>query len=620
MSFYLFQIAISFAIAALGQSIGNEELASSHRDYNCIPDQSCWPSDADWRAFNATLSGRLRATVMLGSPCFPSSSDYNKSTCATILANYNDGDFREQTYGAMAYTEWESCGDANCFPSQLAPQSNICSLGRMSAYYVDAEVPTDVQATLQFTNRHNIRLSIKNTGHDFLGRSSASNTLALRTANMKRLEYRATFAAYNCPKANQENVGIIGAGVVAHEAVDYFLTHGMDVTVGACPTVGIAGGFGQSGGHGVFGPSYGLMVDQAIEFDVVTADGIIRTINECNDPDLFWAMRGGGGGTYAVLLAYKFKVYPKKSIGMYTFRASIPHSELPSNVTQSRILSDFLTTLASNQIAWSSNGMAGYDFFTGNSIETHQMLPGNSHVMENLKSLTKQWSSFTSNYPGLEVIQNNYTHFENQSAYEFGTRDIIKRNNYVGIGALPASRLVPRTQFETAERIDTLVGGILKGMDASRQLNQTGNSVAFGIYKVTPANTPDKMMATSANLAWRSALWHVIVDGGWAQDFTSSDINKVQKYVRKGLQGLSDILPVQASYTNEADYGEPSWQRIFFGQHYERLLAVKKRYDPTTLFNCWKCVGWLGAENQMYSCYGKDPQPSLSWSMEPASY
>lgn len=58
-------------------------------------------------------------------------------------------------------------------------------------------------------------------------------------------------------------------------------------------------------------PQYGLTVDTAIEFDVVTADGVVRTINQCNDPDLFFAMRGGGGGTYAVLLNYKLQLFPE---------------------------------------------------------------------------------------------------------------------------------------------------------------------------------------------------------------------------------------------------------------------------------------------------------------------
>jgi len=239
------------------------------------------------------------------------------------------------------------------------------------------------------------------------------------------------------------------------------------------------------------------------------------------------------------------------------------------------------------------------------------MLPGNGDVVQDLKKLNAQWASFVSNYPGFEVIQNNYTLFENQSAYEAGTADIIARNNGVGVGALPASRLVPRSQFATEESVDILVSGLLKDMDNARQLNQTGNRVAFGLYKVTPANNPDAKLATSVNPAWRTALWHVIVDGGWEQGFTAEDVNDVKMYMRNGLEGLSEILPSQASYTNEADYGEDSWQNVFFGDHYERLLEIKRQYDPTTLFNCWKCVGWLAVGDQMYLCYGNDPQSSV---------
>lgn len=268
--------------------------------------------------------------------------------------------------------------------------------------------------------------------------------------------------------------------------MNYFLTHGMDVTVGACPTVGIAGVFGQAGGHGVFRPSYSLMVDQALEFDVITADGRFCTI-ECNDPDLFWVMCGGGGGTYAILLFYKFKAYSKKSIAMYTFRANISSAATSTNTTQSKILRDTLTALANNQTTWTDIRIAGYDFLYSDSIETHQMFPGNGDVVQDLKKLTAQWASFVSNYPGFEVVQNNYMLFENQSAYEAGTADIIARNNGVGVGALPASRLVPRSQLATEESVGILVRGLLKGMEDARQLNQTGNKVAFGLYKVTPA-------------------------------------------------------------------------------------------------------------------------------------
>ena len=59
---------------------------------------------------------------------------------------------------------------------------------------------------------------------------------------------------------------------------------------------------------------------------------------------------------------------------------------------------------------------------------------------------------------------------------------------------------------------------------------------------------------------------------------------------------------------------EENWQQTFFGDNYDRLLSVKKQYDPTGLFQCWKCVGWTGVMDPMYSCYGqggKEPMASI---------
>lgn len=61
------------------------------------------------------------------------------------------------------------------------------------------------------------------------------------------------------------------------------------------------------------------MVDNAVGFEVVTAAGEVRTINKCNVPDFFWATRGEGGGTFAVLSKYRVHVYPSLQIHIYTF-------------------------------------------------------------------------------------------------------------------------------------------------------------------------------------------------------------------------------------------------------------------------------------------------------------
>lgn len=115
------------------------------------------------------------------------------------------------------------------------------------------------------------------------------------------MEYHANFTAFQCTSLNGQNIGEIGAGAQVCDIYTYFQKFDMDVTGGNEGSVGLAGEFGQGGGHGVFGSCYGLMGDNAVEFDAVTADGQLRTINQCHDPGLFWAMRGGGGGTFGVL-------------------------------------------------------------------------------------------------------------------------------------------------------------------------------------------------------------------------------------------------------------------------------------------------------------------------------
>jgi FAD/FMN-containing dehydrogenase len=271
----------------------------------------------------------------------------------------------------------------------------------------DAQTAEDVMATLTFVKNHSIRLVLQNTGHDYLGRSASPNALALRTSNMMNLEFQSTFEANKCSAANGVNIGVIGAGIQAQEAVAFFLQYGMMVTTGGCPSVGIAGGFGQAGGHGPLAPSFGLMVDQAVEFDVITPDGQLRTINSCNDRDLFWAMRGGGGQSFAILLNYKFKLHPSMGFATWHFQANLSASALVPNITQRTVLGGVITALANNQTMWTKNNVSGYDILNPDAVEFLEILPGNN-ALSKIQELTADLSSFLSSNTGLEVGANEY--------------------------------------------------------------------------------------------------------------------------------------------------------------------------------------------------------------------
>ncbi|KAE9377580.1 FAD-binding domain-containing protein [Stipitochalara longipes BDJ] len=581
--------------------------------FNCQPHQSCWPCKEEWQQLNHTLSGRLKSTVMLSSPCFENEPDFNNATCSTIKQNYANSTFRQSVYGATENTLWEACGAANCYPGIVPPQGDTCSLGRLSALYVEAESPSDIITTLDFVKKTGIRMVLKNTGHDSLGRSTAANTLALWTGNLKSMEFLPEFTLQNCHSTTRKNIGIIGAGVTGDEAIAFFSGYGMEVTIGICPTVGIAGGFGQGGGIGPLAPTFGMMVDQAVEFDVITPDGVTRTINECNEPDLFWAMRGGGGQSYAILVNYKFQLHPSTPWAAYLVEATFANN---ISATQNSILRDVLTTQAKNQLTWTENHISGYTIINPSSIVFAEILPTGSDALGTLKNLTADFNKFITGHPGLNIALASYFNFSNQASFyaiasETGLLTAVSSS---GHSVIFPSRLIPRDEFANSAKIDSFIDTMLEAMDDIVAV--AGPSLAKQISlvanKVTPFNTPDPQKTTSIHPAWRDALWHLEVTSTWPAGTPASESMLIEKAARAALNRIKGGLDVQAAYLNEADPDEPDWQDVFWGsENYERLSQIKKHYDPDTLLNCWKCVGWLGPQDPMFSCYGNNPVPSV---------
>ncbi|KAL1648324.1 hypothetical protein SLS61_007016 [Didymella pomorum] len=375
----------------------------------------------------------------------------------------------------------------------------------------------------------------------------------------------------------------MGAGVVASNAYRYFSKYGMDITGGYEESVGIAGGFAQGGGVGDFTAQYGLMADNAVEFEVVTADGQVRVINECNDPDLFWAMRGGGGGTFAVLTKYRVQLHP--SLPIHTYRLVV-------NISDSDALRELLTLHAENQLTWSKALVTGETDYYPNMASFGVGHPYADDGRK-LKETTAAFYKAVSNMTGIPVIQNNYTTFDNYTAYlSFSIAD-ARVTEPAGISSLLSSRLMPRRLFTSPSSIASLVDAVLHGIEASRNLiPRSGTQVVFE----TPLSTPDTDRKTSVHPAWRDALWHVINVGEWEEPLTTATLKLVSSGFLEMLEPAKALTIGGGAYLNEASYKEPEWQQTFFGDNYPRLLEIKKHYDLDHIFDCWKCVGWLGEQ------------------------
>lgn len=150
-----------------------------------------------------------------------------------------------------------------------------CKQGRISLFAAKVQNPQHIQTVVKFAAQHNIKLVIKNTGHDFLGRSSAPYSLQILTQGLRNISLVDAFIP-TVPEGVTPSKSIravtIGAGVQLREVYAYLGSKGAMVVGGSSNTVGIAGGYIQGGGHSILGWLHGMASDNALEFQVVLAD------------------------------------------------------------------------------------------------------------------------------------------------------------------------------------------------------------------------------------------------------------------------------------------------------------------------------------------------------------
>lgn len=190
----------------------------------------------------------------------------------------------------------------SCDP--FTEKSAGCVLGSYVQYAVNVSSAKDVSAGIKFANDRNIRLVVRNTGHDYNGKSTGAGALGLWMHNLKNIEFKDWTDKHYTGKAIK-----MGAGVQGGEAYKAADAEGLQVVGGECPTVGIAGGYTQGGGHSALSSRHGMAADQTLEWEVVTGTGEHLIANRQKNKDLYWALSGGGGGTYAVVLSLTSKAH-----------------------------------------------------------------------------------------------------------------------------------------------------------------------------------------------------------------------------------------------------------------------------------------------------------------------
>ncbi|KAK3328745.1 hypothetical protein B0H66DRAFT_822 [Apodospora peruviana] len=583
----------NFSAIAFGDLTKPTNLTSNRTTCREFPGSAKWPTENEWSRFNVSLGGALVKPLPPGAVCYPG-PNYDSAKCDFLLNNASSTRFYVDD-PVTIMTKWPQ--GETCYP-ETNPANGTCTQGGFPAYVVNASSVAQIQAAVNFARNKSLRLVIKNTGHDFDGRSAGAGSLSVWTHFFKGFEF--------LPQYSQGNyTGLaarVGAGLETWELYQFMDDFNITIVTPGAGTVGGVGGWMAGGGHGVISSSYGLGADQPLELQVVTADGRFVTASPTSHPDLFFAMRGGGGSTYGIVTSAIIKVYPRirvtnTMLSFQTLDAPPPNIFfIPGQRPEPLAIIKNLTTFwhgvdiyfaftkevaAAGGAAYSliipfsdpKTNQSGFNFFMTvrmpNMVED-QVIHFFQPLFDSLVGI------------GIAPLQNPAP-----------TSPINWGPARSGNGARPgnsrfATRLLPAKNWDNA----TLFLETTKAIRATAE-----NGYTFHGVSITPTEKVAGYPGNNAvNPAWRATLMHADVFDYNDYGVDVEQIKDAHERLDGVMNGLRAVSPGAGAYLNEADLQEPGWQQSFFGSNYEKLLKIKKANDPWGVFWAPTTVGSEGWE------------------------
>ncbi|KAK3987469.1 bifunctional solanapyrone synthase [Cladorrhinum sp. PSN332] len=536
-----------------------------------FPGDLLWPSQTIWNLFNFTLGGALIKTVPLAAPCYNNTGLYSASACQTVRDRWSDPFFHVEDPTSAMFPLYQG---RTCLPTE-DPASSNCTLGGYASYSVAVTKVSHIQLALNFARNLNLRLVVKNTGHDFGDKSIGAGALSIWTHKLKDIRF---IPNYTCGTKYSGPAFRLGAGVATEEVYQAAEANNVTVVGGECRTVGMAGGYIAGGGHSPMSSIAGMGADQVLEMDVVLPSGRFVTVNEGSYPDLFWALRGGGGSTYGVVTSVVVRAYPQIPVTTLSFAFTTG-----PNVT----VDTFFAGLKAYMTYFDAITAAGaYGYFLVVGIGPGQylfsMMPlwGGNMTRPEFETLANPLLADLADLGiPIEPVFKEYDSFYQTYAGTFGPEAVGGIDNHA------ASRLFPKENFEPAKINQTLA--------AVRHAIE-GGGILIG-HNIRAAPNPTVNQDNSVNPAWRKTTGFFILAAAWPATAPDSAIQQASETLTNDwMAQWIAVSPGAGAYMSEGDINEPNFQQSFYGSHYPRLLALKNKYDPTGLFYAPTAVGSEG--------------------------
>ena len=558
------------------------------------PSDPLWPSAASWEKLKALVGGNLLQPRALFAAC---QTNPNDSACTEVLKNIRNPIYIGDQPAGTEVSGWLDAWTP-------AP----------SAYAVAARNAADVAAAVNFARENNLRLVVKGAGHSYLGTSNAPDSLLVWTRAMNKVTLHDAFVGQGCEgRTSPVSAVSAEAGAMWIDLYHAVTTEaGRYVQGGGCTTVGVAG-LVQSGGFGSFSKGFGTAAAGLLEAEVVTADGKVRIANGCTNPDLFWALKGGGGGSFGVITRVTLRTHELPEFFGFVGGKIKAQSDAAFRELITRVIGFYNDNLFNPH--WGEQ----IRFQPDNTLELSMVSQG---LDDN--QIQRVWQPF------FDWVKNskdlNASDLNGGAGQARHWWDVVYRKSK-GSDALisdPRPGAPAKHAWWSGDRAQ--VGAFLHGYESlwlPATLLQTDHQqrLADALFAATRhkkvelhfnkgiAGAPPAAVASTKDTATNPAVLDaftlvIIADGERpsypglarpAMDTTAARRNAHE--IDLAAAELRKITPNAGSYVSESNYFNSSWQESYWGTNYSRLRAIKKKYDPDGLFFVHHGVGsedWSG--------------------------
>jgi FAD/FMN-containing dehydrogenase len=409
----------------------------------------------------------------------------------------------------------------------------------------------DVQAVVRWGRQYDVRLAVRSGGHSYGGYSTGSGVV-VDLRHLARVSLASTGTA------------TIGAGARLIDVYSTLAARGRSIPAGSCPTVGI-GGLALGGGVGLSSRAHGTTSDNVVSLRIVTADGRLLVCDAKQNADLFWACRGGGGGSFGVVVDLALRTFPIGGGGSYFF-VEWPWSQAEEAVAAweryAPAAPDPLFSLCQLRTGGTGPVVSAFGQYLGPESALRRLLP-------KLAQGTGPASTTTGSSPYLGLVL-RFAGCLGRTPAECHLRGETPE------GLLPRALFAAKSDY-VAKPLPAGALSTLRRWIERRQSQGIGSgsilldSYAGALNRVPAAATAfvhrDQLFSAQYLAYWGSGL----AEAGslaWLRGFHAA--------MRPYVSGFA--------YQNYIDPELDGWKHAYYGANLPRLVSVKRSVDPDDFF------------------------------------